>query len=60
MTATARSVEELESHAAAEPADPHADGGGRTKLEETLGHELAGRLVTALSSRGAADRPSRG
>ena len=49
MTATARSVEELEGvDAASKPADLHADGNGRAKLEETLGCELAGRLVTAL------------
>jgi hypothetical protein len=60
MTATAQTVEELESlDGASEPAESHAEGRGRARLEETLGGDLAGRLVTALSTRGTADKASR-
>jgi len=60
MTATAQTVDQLEGlDGASEPTDAHAEGRGLAKLEETLGGDLAGRLVTALSTRGAADKASR-
>jgi hypothetical protein len=60
MTTTAQTAEQLEGlDGTSEPAEAHAEGRGLAKLEETLGGDLAGRLVTALSTRGAADKSSR-
>ena len=58
MTAAAQTFAEHD-RSGADAAPETADGSARARLEEAVGGELAGRLVSALSTPRAAQTGSR-